>query len=191
MRQGITFTENGGCAVREYKGKSKTLSGLGIAIAALTIIILAILLTVGFSGLPAVFVALIALVISFLYKGMIIKITLDNDKVTVYRPLGRKSIRFSDIAFCMVHGIDETDSIIYAFIKKRTGGTNRVRGVKQNLSFEEVIKAVNKSEGNIDFDINFNMAEKIPVSFVENAEDLKKGILETLGGHQKRILKDM
>ena len=91
----------------------------------------------------------------------------------------------------MVHGIDETDSIIYAFMKKKVGKKTGVKGIKQKISFEDAVKVINESEGTIDFDINFNMAEKITVSLVQNSDELKNEVLVTLGGHQKRILNDM
>lgn len=177
--------------MKEYKGKPKTISGLGIAIGILGTAILGILIIVGLNWVTGLISAFIAFIISFLYKGMIIKITIDKDKVEIYKPLGKKTIKFSNMAFCMVHGIDETDSIIYAFVKKKIGRTTGVKGVKQNLSFEEIVKIINKSNENIDLDINFNMAEKIPVSLVENTEELKHDILAILGGHQKKILNNI
>jgi hypothetical protein len=122
---------------------------------------------------------------------MVLKITVDSEKVQIYKPLGRKTIKFSNIAFCMVHGIDETDSIIYAFVKRKIGKKTGVKGIKQNVSFEEVVKIINRSSENIDLDINFNMAERITVSLVQNSEELKNEILTTLGGHQKRILNNI
>ena len=109
----------------------------------------------------------------------------------IYKPLGAKKIRFANIAFCMIHGIDETDSIVYAFVKKKRGNRTGVKGIKQDLSFEEVVRAINKAHENIDVDMNFNMAERIPVSLVENTEELKQEILHTLGGHQKKILNNI
>lgn len=170
--------------MKEYKGKSKSILGLGIAIVVLMGIIAAMLAYFGVRGLTIVFTVLIALIVNLLYKGMILKILVDQDKVAIYKPLGKKTIRFENVAFCMVHGIDETESIMYAFVKKGKG----VRGVKQNLSYQEIVKRINQSDENLDLDINFSMAEKIPVSFVENSEELKTKILDAIGGHQKNIL---
>lgn len=172
----------------EYRGKLKSLFGLGIAIGVLTAIVSGILITVGVKGITVIVSILILFLISFLYKGMIVKIKVDKEKIVIYKPLSKKTIRFSNIAFCMVHGINETESILYAFVKKRIGNTTGVKGIKQKLSFEEVVKIINKSHENVDLDINFNMSEKIPVSLVENTEELKSNILTTLGGHQKKIL---
>jgi hypothetical protein len=177
--------------MKEYPGKTKLLAGLGIAIAVLGAIILLIIMTAGVKGITIVISAFLAFIISFLYKGMVLKISIDNEKVQIFKPLGRKTIKFSNIAFCMVHGIDETDSIVYVFVKKKVGKATRVRGIKQQLSFEEVVKKINKCEENVDLDINFNMSEKIPVSLVQNTEQLKNEILTTLGGHQKRILNNI
>lgn len=177
--------------MKEYQGKPKALMGLGIAIGVLGAIILGTFIIVGVNGITLVMAAFLALIISFLYKGMVLKIIVDNEKVQIFKPLGKKTIKYSNIAFCMVHGIDETDSIIYAFVKKKVGNKTGVRGIKQKISFEEAVKVINKSEGSIDFDINFNMAEKITVSLVQNGDELKNEILCTLGGHQKRILNNM
>lgn len=188
----IRYTkENGGDAMKEYQGKPKALLGLGIAIGVMSAIILGTFIIVGPNIFTILLAAFLALIISFLYKGMVLKIIIDNEKIQILKPLGRKTIKFSNIAFCMVHGIDETDSIIYAFVKKKIGKETGVKGIKQKISFEEAVKIINKSEDSIDFDINFNMAEKITVSFVQNSDELKNEILTTLGGHQKRILNNM
>jgi hypothetical protein len=174
--------------MKEYHGRSKTLIGLGIANIVLLAIIIGVLIIVGVKALTVVISLFIAWVISFLYKGMVVKIAVDKEKVMIYKPLGKKTIRFADIAFCMIHGIDETSSIMYAFVKKRRGRKIGVRGIKQDLSFEEVVKKINKSDDNFDLDINFNMAEKIPVSFVVGSEELKSEIMDKLGGYQKQFL---
>jgi hypothetical protein len=177
--------------MKVYQGKTKLLLGLGIAVTVLLASILGMLIIVGANGITIVVSIFLALIISFLYKGMVIKITVDKEAVAVYKPLGKKTIKFSNIAFCMVHGIDETESIVYAFVKKRFGSSTKVKGIKQDIPFEEVIKIINKSSENINLDINFNMAEKIPVSLVENTEELKSDIISTLGGHQKKILNNL
>jgi hypothetical protein len=177
--------------MKEYQGKPKALMGLGIAIGVLGAIILGTLIIVGVNGITIITAALLALIISFLYKGMVLKITIDNERIRIFKPLGIKTIKFSNIAFCMVHGIDETNSIIYAFVKKRVGNRTGVKGIKQQISFEDAVKIINKSEDSLDFDINFSMAEKITVSFVQNSDELKNEILVILGGHQKRIINNI
>ncbi|OGO76694.1 MAG: hypothetical protein A2Y23_10910 [Clostridiales bacterium GWB2_37_7] len=177
--------------MKSYSGKSKSLAGLGIAIVVLTAIILGILIKVGVTGIVVVVSALLALVISFLYKGMIVKIKVDKEKVVIYKPLSKKTIKFCNIAFCMVHGIDETNSIIYAFVKKKFGSKTGVKGIKQTISFEEVVKIISKTDEYNDLDINFNMSEKIPVSLVENTEELKRDILTTLSGYQNKIINNI
>lgn len=175
----------------EYQGKTKSIMGLGITIGVLSAIILFILIIVGVRGLTIVIAVLFALLISFLYKGMVLKITVDKEKILIYKPLGKKTIKFSNIAFCMVYGIDETESIIYAFVKKRIGHKTGVKGVRQKLSFEEIVMKINSSYENVDLDINFNLADKIPVSLVQKSEALKNEILTTLSSHQKRILNNI
>ena len=188
----IRYTEeNGGDSMKEYQGKPKAFMGLGIAIGVLSAIILGTFIIVGPKVVTIGLAAFLALIISFLYKGMVLKITIDDEKIQILKPLGKKTIKFANIAFCMVHGIDETDSIIYAFMKKKVGKKTGVKGIKQKMSFEDAVKVINESEGTIDFDINFNMAEKITVSLVQNSDELKNEVLVTLGGHQKRILNDM
>ena len=174
--------------MKVYQGKSKSLLTLSIIIGIFAAIIVVMLVLVGVKPLTVLFSVIFAFAIHFCYKGMILRIAVDEEKVVISRPLGKKTIRFADIAFCMVHGIDETESIIYAFVKKRMGNRIGVKGIKQQLTFEEVVRIINKSQENIDLDINFNMAQRIPVSLVENTEELKNRILQTLGGHQKKIL---
>ena len=174
--------------MKEYHGKSKALRGLGTAIIILLAGVLALFLISGVNAITIIIAALLALIMNFLYKGMVVKIAVDKDQIIIQKPLTQKVIKFSNIAFCIIHGIDETDSIIYAFVKKRAG---TVKGIKQNLPFEEVVKIINKSEDNINLDINFNMSEKIPVSLVSDSDELKDLILAILGGHQKRIINNL
>lgn len=177
--------------MKEYKGKHKTILGLGIAIGILGAAALTTLLIYGANWITILISGFVAFIISFLYKGLILKITIDQDSIKIYKPLSIKNIKFKNIAFCMIHGINETDSIIYAFVKMRRGKTTKVRGIKQDISFEEAVRTINRAHENLDLDINFNMAEKIPVSLVEDTEDLKNEILTTLGGHQKKILNNL
>lgn len=174
--------------MKEYHGKSKALTGLGIAIILMLAGILALFLISGINGITIAVAAFLALIMNFLYKGMVVKISVNQDQIVIQKPLTQKVIRFSNIAFCIVHGIDETDSIIYAFVKKRAG---TVKGIKQKIPFEEIVKIINRSENSVDLDINFNMADKIPVSLVTEADELKNVILDTLGGHQKRIINNL
>lgn len=130
--------------------------------------------------------------VSFMvYKGLVLKITLDDEKIKIYRPLYVNTIYFKDVAFCALHGIDNERALLYAFVRKKWTKSNGVRGIKSNLSFKEIIKVVSQDEGNTNLDINFNMAEKVPLSFVENSEELKNQILINVNNKHKEILKNI
>jgi hypothetical protein len=95
-------------------------------------------------------------------------------------------VRFEDVALCAVHQVEEGSSLIYAFVKKRCRGGYTVKGIKPQLPFEEVVRITSRDE-NVDLDMNFTRALKIPVSFVEKGEELKDLFLLEVGKHHVKI----
>lgn len=146
-------------------------AGIGAAIAALIALLVPNLVLKLF---------LLALTLPFVhlaYQGMITRIVLENAQVVIYRPLSVQRIAIVDIAFCAVHGLDDGKSLVYCFTRKRF--SDGVVGIKSKEGFDAIVKKLMADQGDLqtDLDINFHRAKKIPVSFVENGEQLKDAIL--------------
>lgn len=173
--------------MEKFSGKPDSLKKLGI------IFIISVLLAfVSFIFVPNFILKTVLLIIFITvawqaYKGLIIAITVDEQKIKIYKPFNIKTIKFEDIAFCAVHGIDDDTTLLYAFTRKRYGKGDRVRGIKSNKSFDEIIKLISEDEGNTDLNINFNMASKVLISFVQNGDTLKDKILATVNERHKKI----
>lgn len=173
--------------MEKFSGKLDSLKKLGI------IFIISVLLAfVSFIFVPNFILKTVLLIIFITaawqaYKGLIIAITVDEQKIKIYKPFNIKTIKFEDIAFCAVHGIDDDTTLLYAFTRKRYGKEDRVRGIKSNKSFDEIIKLISEDEGNTDLNINFNMASKVLISFVKNGDTLKDKILATVNERHKKI----
>ncbi len=171
-----------------YKGAKNSIKGPIIAVIIITALIVGTLylLQLTFAG---ILVSLLLFMLwMFAYKGIILKITIDENRIVVVRPLTRTSLRLDDIVFCAVHGIDENSSLVYAFIKKKAQGITTVRGIKPVKPFEEIIRIISDEEAKAELDVNFNMAAKIPVAFVEKGEELKDIILAKVSENQNKIL---
>ncbi|MFZ5353800.1 MAG: hypothetical protein ACOZCL_13910 [Bacillota bacterium] len=173
----------------EYRGKKSSIKGPVIAVVIFTLLIISILLYFNFSYGSIIGAAAVFLLWIFAYKGIILKIKIDDKKITIVRPLSRNSILIENIVFCAVHGIDDDTTLVYAFIKKRVRGIMSVKGIKPKLPYQEIIRLVTDDRKKAELDVNFNMAAKIPVSFVENSEELKNRILEAVTQNQNRLLK--
>ncbi len=172
----------------EYKARPEAIKGPAVMLA----IMVALLLTIFFffpKGFLTYFLmGLILIFVPLAYSGVILKITMDDKKIVVVRPFSRLTVRIEDIAFCAVHGLDDGRHLVYAFVKRRHKGMDCVRGVKQKKPFGEIIREASKDDGCVDLDINFNMAKKLPVSFVEDAEALKDRILEAVNRKNEKYL---
>lgn len=171
-----------------YNGFPKSIQKLTLA----TLIVAAIALIIVFTVTSfAMKVFLLALTLPFMhlsYLGMILKITLSENEVTIHRPLYTQRILIDDIAFCAVHGIEEGKSLVYCFTRKKFFGSG-VHGIRSKESFEHIVERIRQDDGNLqtDLDINFHRAKKIPLSFVENSDSLKDGILKAVDrAHLKR-----
>lgn len=163
-----------------YRGKKGNLKGTSLV--ALTII--AIILLIFFLTKRGVFawfmMVCLALLIPSIYKGMILKITLDDNRIIIRRPLSWHTIKISDIAFCAVHDIGEGNYTLYTFIKKKQGQTMKIEGVKSEKPYEEVMEALRKGGRPEGVQISFNKATKIPIALVENSNELKEKILDNV-----------
>ncbi|MGH4118038.1 hypothetical protein [Clostridium sp.] len=119
------------------------------------------------------------------YKGLILSITVDDQKIKIYKPFGIQTIKFDNIAFCAVHGIDDDTTLLYAFTRKKGLKGDRVSGIKSKKSFNEIVKIISQDEGNTDLNINFNFASKVLISFVENGDALRDKILTKVNERHK------
>lgn len=173
-----------------YKGRWEAIRGplavLGILIALALIIYL--FLPHGFFSY--FFIALLLLFVPLAYSGLILKITIDDKKLVVVRPLTRVTVRFEDVALCAVHAIEEGKHLIYAFVKQKHRGIYTVKGVRPKLPFEEIVRMATREEDYVDLDVNFSRAKKLPVSFVENGEELKDRFLMEVGKHHVKIMEE-
>ncbi|MGK0468687.1 hypothetical protein, partial [Clostridium sp.] len=91
-------------------------------------------------------------------------------------------------AFCALHGIDDDTTLLYAFTRKKSIKRDGVSGIKSRKSFNEIVKIISDDDGNTDLNINFNMASKVLISFVENGDVLRDKILATVNERHKKII---
>ncbi|MFT5873729.1 MAG: hypothetical protein ACI8WT_002680 [Clostridium sp.] len=172
--------------MEKFKGKPDSLKKLGI------IFIISILLAiVSFMFIPNFGLKTFLIIICILfawhsYKGLIIAITVDDQKIKIYKPFNVRTIKFDNIAFCAIHGIDEETTLLYAFVRKKCFKGDRVSGISSKKSFDEIVKIISKDEGNTDLNINFNMAFKVLSSFVLNGDVLREKILYTVNERHKK-----
>jgi len=172
--------------MERFAGKPDSLKKLGIFFTTSTLLIIISLMYV-----PNIIVKTILLVVFILaawetYKGLIIAITVDDQKIRIYKPFNIRTIKFDNIAFCAVHGIDDNTTLLYAFTKRKHFNGDRVRGIKSKKSFQEIVKIVSEDEGNTDLNINFNMASKVLISFVQDGDILTDKILANVNERHKK-----
>ncbi len=165
------------------RGKAGNLKGTFLV--ALTIIaIIASILIFTKRGVFAWFIVIcLGFLIPLVYKGMVLKISLDENKIVITRLLSWQRIKLSDIAFCAVHDIGEGNFTLYTFMKEKRGNDIRIIGVKSEKTYDEVMETM-KRGGKLDgVQINFNKATKIPIALVENSDELKEKILDNVDIH--------
>lgn len=170
----------------EYKGRWEAIRGPLIVLILLVVFALIIFFSFPRGFWVYFFDVLLLLFVPLAYSGLILKIKIDDKKLVIVRPFTRVKVKFEDVALCAVHQIGEGSSLIYAFVRERRLGGSTVRGVKPKLPFDEVVKMTSHND-NVDLDINFNRAKKIPVSFVKNGEELKDRFLLEVGKHHVKI----
>lgn len=173
----------------EYRGCRDSVKGPLIVLSLIIAIVLIIYLFIPHGFWAYFFIVLLLLFVPLTYSGLVLKITIDERKLTVVRPLTRTTVKFENVALCAVHCIEDGKYLIYAFVKQRYHGGYSVKGVKPKLPFDEVVRMSLKGD-NMDLDINFNRAKKIPISFVENSEELKDRFLREVGKYHVRIMGD-
>jgi hypothetical protein len=172
--------------MERFAGKPDSLKKLGIFFTTSTLLVIISLMYV-----PNIIVKTILLVVFILaawetYKGLIIAITVDDQKIRIYKPFNIRTIKFDNIAFCAVHGIDDNTTLLYAFTRRKHFKSDRVRGLKSKKSFQEIVKIVSEDEGNTDLNINFNMASKVLISFVQDGDILTEKILANVNERHKK-----
>ena len=170
-----------------YKGKKGNLKSTFL-VALVCAILASILLFFSCRGLFAWFLmAALFLIIILCYKGMVLKISLDETSVKITRPLGQEEIKIPDISFCTVHDMGEGQSTLYVFLRKRWGNTYKIRGVESDKSYEEIIESLSKERKPEGIKINFKKASKIPVALVENGNELKEKILDRINIERHKV----
>lgn len=173
----------------EYKGRWEAIKGPLVVLSILMAIVLILYLFVPKGFFTYFFIVLLLMFVPLLYSGLVLKIAISEKRLVVVRPLTRTTVKFEDVALCAVHCVDEGKYLIYAFVKQRYRKGYTVKGIKPKLPFDEVVKMSLQNE-DFDLDINFNRAKKIPVSFVENCEELKDRFLMEVGKYHVRIIDD-
>jgi hypothetical protein len=173
-----------------YKGRWEAIRGPLVVLAILAALVLTIYLFVAPGFFKYFFMVLLLVFVPLLYSGLVLKITIDDKKMVVVRPLTRVSVRFEDVALCAVHAIEDEKHLIYAFVKEKRRGVYTVKGVRPKLPFEEVVKMAEKEEDYVDLDVNFSRAKKLPVSFVENGEELKDRFLKEVGKYHIKVMEE-
>ncbi|MBU3129387.1 hypothetical protein LGL55_06175 [Clostridium tagluense] len=174
--------------MEKFSGKPDSLKKLGVSfIISILLAVVTLLFIPNFTLKTILLIIFISVAWQF-YKGIILFITVDDQKIRIYKPFNRRTIKFDDIAFCAVHGIDDDTTLLYAFRRKKHRTGDKVRGIKSNKSFDEIVKIISLDEGNTDLNINFNMASKVLISFVDKGDILRDKILATVNERHKKIL---
>ncbi|MGE5676650.1 MAG: hypothetical protein ACM3ZR_01170 [Pseudomonadota bacterium] len=173
-----------------YKGRWEAIRGPLAVLAVMFAIVFIIFFFIPRGFFSYFFIALILFFVPLTYSGIILRIVVDDKKLVIFRPLTITVVRFEDVALTAVHCIEEGKYLIYAFVKARGFKGYTVKGIKPRLPFEEIVKLASKDE-DINLDMNFSRAKKIPLSFVENAEELKDRFLFEVGKHHVRIMDDI
>ncbi len=176
-------------SVTEYKGRWDAIKGPLVVLSVIIAIVLVIWFFIQKGFLAYFFIALLLLFVPLTYSGLVLKIKINEERLIIIRPFTRVTVKFEDVALCAVHCIDEGKYLIYAFVKQRYRRGYTVKGIKPRLPFDEVVKMASR-EDDINLDINFNRAKKIPVSFVENGEELKDRFMMEVGKYHVKIMDD-
>lgn len=175
--------------VTKYKGRWDAIRGPLLVLLVMVAMILTIYFFIPKGFFTYFFIVLLLLFIPLVYSGLILSISIDDKKLVIVRPFTRTTVIYANVALCAVHCIEEGKYLIYAFVRKRDFKGYTVRGVKPRLSFEDVVR-ISAGEDSADLNLNFNRARKIPVSFVENGEDLKDRFMLEVGKHHVKIMDD-
>ncbi|MCB2289278.1 hypothetical protein LGK97_05810 [Clostridium sp. CS001] len=172
--------------MEKFNGKPDSLKKLGVSFT-----VSFLLAIVSYMFIPNVVLKTVLLVFFItcawqFYKGLILSITVDDQKIKICKPFNIRTIKFDDIAFCAVHGIDDDTTLLYAFTRQRRFKGDKISGIKSKKSFDEIVKIISEDDGNTDLNINFNMASKILISFVQQGDLLKDKILANVNERHKK-----
>jgi hypothetical protein len=174
--------------MEKFKGKTDSLKKLGIYFTISSLLVVITLMFISNLILKTILLIMFVFATWEFYKGLIISITVDDQQIRIYKPFNITTIKFDNIAFCAVHSIDENTSLIYTFTRKKNNKGDRVKGIKSNKSFDEIVKIISEDQGNTELNINFNMASKVCISFVKDGDVLRDKIIATVNERHKRIL---
>ncbi len=173
----------------KYKGRWDSIRGPLVVFSVMIAMILLIYFFIPKGFFTYFFIVLLLFFTPLAYSGLVLSINMDAKKLVIVRPFTRTVVRYENVALCAVHCIEEDKYLIYAFVKARDFKGYTVRGIKPRLPFEEVVRMSAKDDY-VDLDVNFNRAKKIPVSFVNNSEELKDRFLMEVGKHHVGIMDD-
>ncbi|MDD2482384.1 MAG: hypothetical protein WCY24_08390 [Lutispora sp.] len=166
-----------------YKGNKNTIKWAAITLLTFIGMILMIYFFTGRGFFPWFLIASLLLMCIPTYQGMIISISIDENKLVIRRPISWQTLKLSNVAFTAVHEIGEDKSVLFVFTKQKWGSSYRIKGIRSKMSYEESMEALAKGGRIQDFKVNFNLATKVPVSMVENGEELKERILDSVDAH--------
>ena len=171
----------------EYKGRWEAIRGPLVVLSIMLTLLIFVLFFVPQGFWFYFFMIMLLLFMPLAYSGLILKIMINDKKIVVIRPFTRVTVKFENVALCAVHNIEEGSSLIYAFVKSRSLKGYTVKGIRPKLSFDEIVRMTSKNE-DVDLDINFSRAKKIPVSFVDGGEELKERFLLEVGKYHVKIM---
>lgn len=171
----------------EYKGRWEAIRGPLIMLSILIALAIIIYFFIPHGFWAYFFIVLLLIFVPLAYSGIVLKITINEKKLVVIRPFTRTSVKFEDVALCAVHCVEEGKHLIYAFVKQRYRRGYTVKGIRPKLPFDEVVKMSSRDE-DIDLNINFNIAKKIPVSFVHGGVELKDRFLIEVGKYHVKVM---
>lgn len=179
---------NKGGTMEKFEGKPDSLKKLGIFFTISTLLCFISLIFIDNLLLKTILLVIFGFSAWEFYKGLILAITVDDQKIRIYKPFNIRTIKFDNIAFCAVHGIDADTTLLYAFTRRKHIKGDRVRGIKSKKSFDEIVKIISADEGNTDLNINFNMASKVLISFVQDGDRLRDKILANVNERHSKII---
>lgn len=171
-----------------YKGNRKSMMLAGISLLCFIGLMLLIFFFTKRGFLPWFFIFVLFIMCVPAYNGMVLSISMDEKKVVIRRPLSWQTINLSRAAFCAVHDIGEGKSLLFVFVKQKWGKGHGIKGIKSSLSYEEVMDALSKGGRVEDLKVNFNKAVKVPVAMVENGDELKERILDSIDAHHMKAV---
>lgn len=170
--------------MKTYNGNTKAIRGPIIGFTVISALIILLLFFAEKNFWIYFLLVILFLMAPMFYAGIIFKVTLDDEKIKIYRLGYVDKIKFSNIAICADNKIDEERSLLYCFVRRG----KYVKAMKQKIEFKEVVRKVLAEENMMDFDLNFNRAKKIQLAFVQDGNTLKNEIIYRLGEVQIELL---